>query len=124
MKGDSDLPSSLPSAELPAVGELVSTAPGKFCVQGSDCGRIAWIRSTLVKEHGGEAIHRVVGVPQDALVLIGHQGPGMAPLIFLVERGHGVVWAIFSLDGRSGDSHYAAEEWTPVGPGYTVSRLP
>ena len=120
---DSDLPSSLSSAELPAIGELVSTAPGKFCEQGSDCGRIAWKRTTLTKEHGWEAIHRVLGIPEDASVLIGHQGPGMAPLILLVERGHGTVWAIFSLDGRSGESHLAAEEWTPVGPSYTVSNM-
>ena len=126
VRGHTDLPYSLSEAELPGLGALVSLAPGKFCVQGTECGRIAWTRTTLAKTDGAEAIHRVIGLPLSAPILVGNQGAKMAPLILLVPRDHGVMWAVFSLGGHRADDddRYAAEEWTPMGPAATLAPLP
>ena len=125
VEGKTDLPYSLSLAELPAVGDLVRSEPGKLCIQGQKCGGITWTRTTLAKVDGAEAMHRVLGIAESNVVLIGNQGAQMAPLITLVQRDHGILWAIFSLGRRRGDSdHYAAEEWTPVGPAATLGPLP
>ena len=123
--GNTDLAYSLFQAQLPAIGGLVSTGPGRICEQGSDCQQIAWTRTTLIKVMGAKAMNRVLSIPLDAPVLVGDQGAKEVPLLTLVPRGVGVVWAIFILTGHQADTgRYVAEEWTPVGPSYTVSRLP
>lgn len=125
LPGETAAPQSLSDDELPAIGALVSSAPGKVCIQGYQCKRMAWTRSTLAKADGGEAIGRVLGLSQSVQILLGDPGAKMIPPLVLVVRENGRVWAVFGLCGpKVTNCHYAAEEWTPVGPSYLVSQLP
>ena len=54
--GNIDLAYSLFQAQLPAIGSVVSTGPGRICQQGSDCQKIAWTQTTLTKVMGAKAM--------------------------------------------------------------------
>lgn len=112
---EADVRQSLSDAELPAVGSVVTAAPGKLCVPGLECRTMAWTRRTLAKLDGGDFIGRLLGVSVTSNVLIGDNGAKESPGYRVIARSDGTIWAMFDLCGpRVSNCHYATEVWTPA----------
>lgn len=110
-----DTRASLAKADLPDVGELVSSSPGRVCVEGQDCRFVAWKRTLLAKLPWAEAIERVLQLSPTSCVLVGDTGVKEVPGLLLLPQHGGVVWAIFSLRKTSiQDGNYAVEVWSPA----------
>lgn len=114
---EGDLRNALKDAGLPAVGAVLTTAPGDICTATGDCGQMAWSRTTLAKTSGGESIGRVFGLKMTTVILEGD--PGIKHGIFyeFLPQSDGTIWAVFGLcTTNHSDCWNTAEVLTPASP--------
>ena len=123
--GAADVAGSLEKADLPSLGSTVKAVPGKICIPPEPCDTMGWKRTTMAKVEGGAVIGPSLGLRLDTEVYLGDSGAKQSPLLTLVPRPDGAVWAIFGLCAPAAhDCRNAAEVWTPVGRAPSLGSLP
>lgn len=114
------LQSSLASANLPAIGAVVDTAPGKLCLTPLPCDSMGWTQKKLAEVDDSAAIGRYLELSSTSRVLVGSSGATRSYYL-LVPRIDGTLWAVFALCSSDlQDCRKAAELWTPASAGTAI----
>ena len=118
------LQASLASANLPAIGAVVDTAPGKLCLPPQPCDAMGWTQKKLAEVDDSAAIGRYLGLSSTIRVLVGSSGATRSYYL-LVPRSDGTLWAVFALCSTDlQDCRKAAELWTPASADAAVLPAP
>ena len=119
-----DVQSSLDLADLPAVGAVVKTQPGKICLPAQACGAMGWYRKRLAEVNSSNAIAHYLKLDKTTEVLVGSSG-AKESYYLLVPQRDGSAWAVFTFCNTDGSTcRQAAEIWTPQGPDSLISPRP
>lgn len=107
---------TLELADLPAVGSVVQSGPGRLCQPGEPCAPFGWQGRTPGAVDGGQAIARALSLPGSAAAFVGSTGSAQS-YVLLVPRGPGNLLAILTLCAADrSDCRTAWEVWSPVSP--------
>ena len=101
-----DVQSSLDLADLPAVGAVVKTQPGKICLPAQACGAMGWYRKRLAEVNSSNAIARYLKLDKTTEVLVGSSGAKESYYLLVPQRdGSGV-----------GGLHFLQHGWKHLPP--------